>query len=866
MKTTAFVLPLLAAACVSDDRPVDLFGENLQTFQEADAAGLPSSELAPPTQSLSLQASAFVPGQPMNFVVTGLNPNERVFIGRGMGGLGNGICIASAGGICLDIANPTFLLGTFNADATGVLDLTVTPPSTIPLGVSIGFQAVAIRGPGGDDSSKSNAVLRTSTSGAIDLTQFVPGDLVISEVMQNPNAVSDSLGEWFEVYNASNADIDINGLEVSDSGGASFVVGSQVIIGAGGFAVFGRDANSLINGGVNVDYEWSSFALGNTTDDIILSYGGVELDSVSWDDGATFPDPVGASMGLAPAALFDTGNGGAATLNDDGANWCESTSIFGAGDAGTPGALNDGCAPPPTETGDDGVLNQDETGIDCGGVCDACLNPSYETNEDFETGDTSLFPYVFDGPNPWTIETNPLECYGGDYCLRTSPLHALDELSATSLSLSVREDTTVSFWVRTNTEPGEHFFRFYIDGVLELELSGQNGWAEYTFPVTATGPNGSDRVLRWEYDRSTFVDPTHVPWNQVWVDDIDMPDWNTPPTVPAQSRPWNGQITTAAPTFAWGAEDVDFDTITYEMEYSQTADFSQAISTGETFATSVTPALTEGTWYWRVRSKDDSDFRWSAWSPTWVVDFDAAYPYDFAWQQTVADQFLMNDLGDGVKVDGDTLEGIQNYTGSWSSSRFISNGGTTTISLTGITPASTASTGTLYVEATGDYDGSSEYINAIRIDGTTLTSNWNPGSLSTRTYTRTISNIATYVNSDGRADIFIDSTSDVNSATLRARIEHSVSGGSADTTVTSYPIDFSVFGPTATVWDKVQWEGSGGTSVQVLDEQGVLLPDTVLPGNSAGFSDNTILLINVDVATYPALRLRADLACLSPLI
>ncbi len=53
-----------------------------------------------------------------------------------------------------------------------------------------------------------------------------------------------------------------------------------------------------------------------------------------------------------------------------------------------------------------------------------------------------------------------------------------------------------------------------------------------------------------------------------------------------------------------------------------------------------------------------------------------------------------------------------------------------------------------------------------------------------------------------------------------------------------------------------------GTSevVQVLDGSGNLIPDTVLPGNSTGFSSSSISLSGVSTTTYPALELKATLA------
>ncbi len=184
-----------------------------------------------------------------------------------------------------------------------------------------------------------------STLGVADL---VEGDLVITEIMQNPAAVSDSSGEWFEVLNASGATVDLDGLEVSDSSGKAFTVSGPLELAAGERAVFGRRGDPFANGGVSVDYSFgSAMSLGNGSDDLILSAGGVTFDQVAWDNGSTFPDPNGVSMSLDP----DTGD---ASTNDDGASWCESTSSYGLGDLGTPGAANDSCAEEPAE--EDGPL------------------------------------------------------------------------------------------------------------------------------------------------------------------------------------------------------------------------------------------------------------------------------------------------------------------------------------------------------------------------------------------------------------------------------------------------------------------------------------------------------------------------------
>ena len=164
-----------------------------------------------------------------------------------------------------------------------------------------------------------------------------PGDLVINEIMQNPAAVSDSNGEWFEVFNTTGSPIDMNGLVIQDDGSNTHTISSSVMVPAGGFAVLGRNSNSGTNGGVTVDYQYSSFTLANGDDEVLILHGLTEIDRVNYDGGPSFPDPTGASM-----ALNDLTND-----NNDGSNWCTSSTAFGDGDLGTPGATNDCPALPP---------------------------------------------------------------------------------------------------------------------------------------------------------------------------------------------------------------------------------------------------------------------------------------------------------------------------------------------------------------------------------------------------------------------------------------------------------------------------------------------------------------------------------------
>ncbi len=164
------------------------------------------------------------------------------------------------------------------------------------------------------------------------------GQLVITEVMRDPEAVYDDLGEWFELYNASEGAVDLRGLEVTDEDGDRFVVTESVRVEPGDYAVLAAEGDPELNGGavVDWDYPYPSFGLSNGADELVLAHGKMIFDRVAWDDGVTFPDHAGASMALDPDHLDADGN-------DDGASWCASSAPYGDGDLGSPGSANSAC-------------------------------------------------------------------------------------------------------------------------------------------------------------------------------------------------------------------------------------------------------------------------------------------------------------------------------------------------------------------------------------------------------------------------------------------------------------------------------------------------------------------------------------------
>jgi len=157
------------------------------------------------------------------------------------------------------------------------------------------------------------------------------GPIVVSEILQNPSIVADSDGEWFEFYNPNSVDVHLQNWTIADNGSDVFTISTPLLIPAHEFIVLGINADNSSNGNVSVDYQYSNFTLGNSGDELIVkNAGGVTVDSIAWDGGPNFPDPIGASMALLSSNID----------NSIGSNWLESSTPFGMGDLGTPGLPN----------------------------------------------------------------------------------------------------------------------------------------------------------------------------------------------------------------------------------------------------------------------------------------------------------------------------------------------------------------------------------------------------------------------------------------------------------------------------------------------------------------------------------------------
>ena len=214
--------------------------------------------------------------------------------------------------------------------------------------------------------------------GLIDEDFVAIGDLVISEFFANPDLIQDEVGEWFEVTNTSGRAVNLIHWTLTDGNGSDGIE-SDLVVEAGGFAVFAASDDAGANGGlpqVDFVFNFDEVNLTNTGERLGLWMGDVEMDAVHYDP-ATWIVVEGRSTYLDPGYTD-------AILNDNPSPWCLTLADplydYGTagGDYGTPGEANPAglCC---TDDDGDGYST-------CDGDCDDDDDDSYPSNPETPDG------------------------------------------------------------------------------------------------------------------------------------------------------------------------------------------------------------------------------------------------------------------------------------------------------------------------------------------------------------------------------------------------------------------------------------------------------------------------------------------------
>jgi hypothetical protein len=186
-----------------------------------------------------------------------------------------------------------------------------------------------------------------STVAAFTFTVFLAATvqplLVINEVLVNPGGViSDANGEWFEIYNAGTRSVDIQGYVINDSAASGarppHAITASLIVPSGGYVVLAPTTNTTNNGGVPVDYAYTTgILLQNSLDRL-------QLQRVFGADTLTIDETIYASAAISAqnGVSRELKNPLLPNLDLDGSNWADAlvSAVYGPGGRGTPKAQN----------------------------------------------------------------------------------------------------------------------------------------------------------------------------------------------------------------------------------------------------------------------------------------------------------------------------------------------------------------------------------------------------------------------------------------------------------------------------------------------------------------------------------------------
>ena len=138
--------------------------------------------------------------------------------------------------------------------------------------------------------------------------------------------------------------------------------------------------------------------------------------------------------------------------------------------------------------------------------------------DSFEEGLES-HPWDTTSLRPWQIDTTV--SHSGRASVRSA---SIGNRQTSDLAIDILLDThdSIAFWARTSSEQNYDKLIFSIDGVKQMDLSGNAGWRRCSYALSS----GSHRLL-WRYTKD---DSGNNGSDCAWIDDVEMPLalWDAP--------------------------------------------------------------------------------------------------------------------------------------------------------------------------------------------------------------------------------------------------------------------------------------------------------------------------------------------------
>lgn len=132
--------------------------------------------------------------------------------------------------------------------------------------------------------------------------------------------------------------------------------------------------------------------------------------------------------------------------------------------------------------------------------------------EDFETGDFSSYNWQMGGNADWVISSG--SAYEGDYSAQSGSIDD-DQYSEISITVDVLNNDSIKFYKKVSSESSYDYLRFYIDGYLQEEWSGDVSWSQEIFNVTE-----GTHTFTWKYEKDISVSSGN---DCAWLDYIELP-------------------------------------------------------------------------------------------------------------------------------------------------------------------------------------------------------------------------------------------------------------------------------------------------------------------------------------------------------